>query len=164
MRKASEYVAEGYSVVVDMDLEKFFDRVNHDVLMGRLARRIADKRLLRIVRQFLEAGIMRQGVVVERSEGTPPQGGPLSPLLANRFLSSWVTYFRYASVKDAPRADGRVDPAEAALCAAEETTTGPVDALRSWSAWGSRPGGRASWAVAVVAGGGWSGARRRTKP
>ena len=122
-------MAEGYSVVVDMDLEKFFDRVNHNVLMGRLARRIADKRLLRIVRQFLEAGIMRQGVVVERSEGTPPQGGPLSPLLANRFLSGWVTYFRYASVKDAPRADGRVDPAEAALCAAEETTTGPVDDL-----------------------------------
>ena len=58
MRKASEYVAEGYSVVVDMDLEKLlFDRVNHDVLMGRLARRIADKRLLRIVRRFLETGI-----------------------------------------------------------------------------------------------------------
>ena len=85
MRKASEDVAEGYSVVVDMDLEKLFDRVNHDVLMGRLARRIADKRLLRIVRRFLEAGIMRQGVVVERSEGTP-QGGPLSPLLANLLL------------------------------------------------------------------------------
>ena len=69
--KASEYVAEGYGVVVDTDLEKFFDRVNHDVLMGRLARRIDDKRLLRIVRRFLEAGIMRQGVVVGRSEGTP---------------------------------------------------------------------------------------------
>ncbi len=57
---------EGYAVVVDMDLEKFFDRVNHDVLMGRLARRIADKRLLRIIRRFLEAGIMRQGVVMKR--------------------------------------------------------------------------------------------------
>ena len=70
---------------MDVDLEKFFDRVNHDVLMGRLARRIADKRLLRIIRRFLEAGIMRQGVVAERSEETP-QGGPLAPLLANLLL------------------------------------------------------------------------------
>jgi RNA-directed DNA polymerase len=85
LRKASEYVAEGYAVVVDMDLEKFFDRVNHDVLMGRLARRITDKRLLRIIRRYLTAGIMRQGVVVRRYEGTP-QGGPLSPLLANLLL------------------------------------------------------------------------------
>jgi len=85
LRKASEYVAEGYTTVVDVDLEKFFDRVNHDVLMGRLARRIADQRLLRIMRRFLEAGIMRQGVVIERFEGTP-QGGPLSPLLANLLL------------------------------------------------------------------------------
>ncbi len=85
LRKASEYVAEGYSIVVDMDLEKFFDRVNHDVLMGRLARRITDKRLLRIIRRLLEAGIMKQGVVIERYEGTP-QGGPLSPCLANLLL------------------------------------------------------------------------------
>jgi RNA-directed DNA polymerase len=85
IRKASEYVAEGHAIVVDMDLEKFFDRVNHDVLMGRLARRIRDKRLLRIIRRFLSAGIMRQGVVMERYEGTP-QGGPLSPLLANLLL------------------------------------------------------------------------------
>jgi RNA-directed DNA polymerase len=85
LRKASEYVAEGRLIVVDVDLEKFFDRVNHDVLMGRLARRIEDKRLLRIIRRFLEAGIMRQGVVVRRWEGTP-QGGPLSPLLANLLL------------------------------------------------------------------------------
>jgi RNA-directed DNA polymerase len=83
--KASEYVAEGRTIVVDMDLEKFFDRVNHDVLMGRLARRIADKRLLRIIRRMLKAGIMKDGVVLERSEGTP-QGGPLSPLLANLLL------------------------------------------------------------------------------
>jgi len=83
--KASEYVAEGYTIVVDLDLEKFFDRVNHDLLMGRLARRIADKRLLKIIRRFLEAGIMKQGVVVERYEGTP-QGGPLSPLLSNLLL------------------------------------------------------------------------------
>jgi len=85
LRKASEYVAEGYAVVVDMDLEKFFDRVNHDVLMGRLARRITDKRLLRIIRRFLKAGIMKQGVVMRRYEGTP-QGGPLSPILANLLL------------------------------------------------------------------------------
>ena len=85
LRKASEYVAEGYAIVVDMDLEKFFDRVNHDVLMGRLARRITDKRLLRIIRRYLKAGMMWQGVVVRRYEGTP-QGGPLSPILANLLL------------------------------------------------------------------------------
>jgi RNA-directed DNA polymerase len=71
--------------VVDVDLEKFFDRVNHDVLMGRLARRIGDSRLLRLIRRYLTAGIMVNGVVVERYEGTP-QGGPRSPLLANLLL------------------------------------------------------------------------------
>jgi RNA-directed DNA polymerase len=70
---------------VDIDLEKFFDRVNHDILMSRLARRIGDKRLLKIVRRFLEAGMMQAGVCIERHEGTP-QGGPLSPLLANLLL------------------------------------------------------------------------------
>jgi len=83
--KAREYVAEGRVIVVDADLEKFFDRVNHDILMARLARRVADKRLLRIIRRFLEAGLMQDGVCVERHEGTP-QGGPLSPLLANLLL------------------------------------------------------------------------------
>jgi RNA-directed DNA polymerase len=68
-----------------VDLEKFFDRVNHDVLMGRLEKRIGDRRLLRVIRRYLEAGIMADGVVVERHEGTP-QGGPLSPLLANVLL------------------------------------------------------------------------------
>ena len=82
---AQGYVAEGRTIVVDLDLEKFFDRVNHDVLMGRVARRVADKRALRIIRRFLEAGIMKQGVCVSRHEGTP-QGGPLSPLLANLLL------------------------------------------------------------------------------
>lgn len=82
---AREYVAEGRSIVVDVDLEKFFDRVNHDILMARLARRVGDKRLLRIVRRFLEAGMMQHGVCVQRHEGTP-QGGPLSPLLANLLL------------------------------------------------------------------------------
>lgn len=85
LAQARQYVAEGRTIVVDVDLEKFFDRVNHDILMARLARRIADKRLLRIVRRFLEAGLMRDGVCIERREGTP-QGGPLSPLLANLLL------------------------------------------------------------------------------
>jgi group II intron reverse transcriptase/maturase len=71
--------------VVDVDLEKFFDRVNHDVLMSRLENRLGDKRLLRVIRRYLEAGVLAEGVVVERHEGTP-QGGPLSPLLANVLL------------------------------------------------------------------------------
>jgi RNA-directed DNA polymerase len=85
LAQASRSVAEGRTIVVDLDLEKFFDRVNHDMLMSRLARRIGDKRLLRIIRRFLEAGLMQNGVCVERHEGTP-QGGPLSPLLANLLL------------------------------------------------------------------------------
>lgn len=85
LHQASKYVAEGRTIVVDMDLEKFFDRVNHDILMARLARRIGDKRLLAIIRRFLEAGLMQDGVCVTRYEGTP-QGGPLSPLLANLLL------------------------------------------------------------------------------
>lgn len=83
--QAKRYVAEGCEWVVDMDLEKFFDRVNHDILMGRLARRIEDKRVLRVIRKYLQAGIMVNGVVQERWEGTP-QGGPLSPLLSNILL------------------------------------------------------------------------------
>jgi RNA-directed DNA polymerase len=85
LAQASRYVGEGRPIVVDLDLEKFFDRVNHDILMSRLARRIGDKRLLKIIRRFLEAGPMQNGVCVERHEGTP-QGGPLSPLLANLLL------------------------------------------------------------------------------
>ncbi len=71
--------------MVDVDLEKFFDRVNHDVLMGKLAKRIADARVLKLIRRYLEAGIMANGVALDRHEGTP-QGGPLSPLLANVLL------------------------------------------------------------------------------
>jgi RNA-directed DNA polymerase len=85
LKKAQEYVRSGRVISVDIDLEKFFDRVNHDVLMSRLARRIKDKRLLRIVRKFLETGMMKQGVCIERYEGMP-QGGNLSPLLSNLLL------------------------------------------------------------------------------
>jgi RNA-directed DNA polymerase len=85
VKAAQRYVQEGRRWVVEVDLEKFFDRVNHDVLMGRLARRISDARLLRLIRRYLNAGLMADGVVMERLEGTP-QGGPLSPLLANLLL------------------------------------------------------------------------------
>jgi RNA-directed DNA polymerase len=85
LAQASRYVSEGGTVVVDMDLEKFFDRVNHDILMSRIARWVDDKRVLRIIRRFLEAGLLQHGLCVERHEGTP-QGGPLSPLLANLLL------------------------------------------------------------------------------
>ncbi|MFO7895207.1 MAG: group II intron reverse transcriptase/maturase [Longimicrobiales bacterium] len=85
VREAQQYIQDGRRWVVDVDLEKFFDRVNHDVLMGKLENRIMDRRVLRIIRRFLEAGVMADGVVVERYEGTP-QGGPLSPLLANVLL------------------------------------------------------------------------------
>lgn len=85
LKRAGEYVAEGKAVVVDIDLEKFFDRINHDILMSRLARRIGDRRLLKIVRSYLKAGIMRQGVCIARHMGSP-QGGPLSPLLSNLLL------------------------------------------------------------------------------
>lgn len=84
--RAQEYIAEGNRVVVDMDLEKFFDRVNHDILMGRIAKREKDKRLLKLIRAFLNAGVvMEDGVVIPTEEGTP-QGGPLSPLLSNLML------------------------------------------------------------------------------
>jgi len=86
LEQARKYVAqEGREIVVDLDLEKFFDRVNHDILMSRIARRIGDKRLLRIIRRYLQADMRQDGVRVTRDEGTP-QGGPLSPRLANLLL------------------------------------------------------------------------------
>src|SRR5262245_51852658 len=83
--RAQDYIASGHNFVVDIDLEKFFDRVNHDILMGLIAKRVADKRLLKLVRGFLTAGAMEGGLVSPTEEGTP-QGGPLSPLLSNLML------------------------------------------------------------------------------
>jgi group II intron reverse transcriptase/maturase len=85
VKAAQAYVQEGYAWVVDMDLDKFFDRVNHDMLMARVAREVKDKRVLRLLRRYLESGVMVNGVVVASEEGTP-QGGSLSPLLANIML------------------------------------------------------------------------------
>lgn len=85
IQKAKEYIAEGKRWVTDMDLEKFFDRVNHDILMSRVARKVKDKHVLLLIRRYLQAGIMINGIETIREEGTP-QGGPLSPLLSNILL------------------------------------------------------------------------------
>jgi len=85
VKRARDHIAAGHRWIVDMDLEKFFDRVNHDVLMARVSRRIKDKRVLKLIRRYLQAGSMVGGVVSPRAEGTP-QGGPLSPLLSNILL------------------------------------------------------------------------------
>jgi len=85
VEQAQQYIQQGYDWVVDLDLEKFFDRVNHDVLMSRVARRISDKRMLKLIRGFLNSGVMENGLVGPTDEGTP-QGGPLSPLLSNLLL------------------------------------------------------------------------------
>ncbi|MBI3044706.1 MAG: group II intron reverse transcriptase/maturase [Betaproteobacteria bacterium] len=103
LQAARQHVAEGKRWVVDMDLERFFDRVNHDLLMGKLAQKIGDVRVLKLIRRYLEAGMMAQGLVSPRTEGTP-QGGPLSPLLSNIMLdeldreleSRGLAFCRYA--------------------------------------------------------------------
>ena len=84
--RAQEYVRQGYDWVVDIDLEKFFDNVHHDILMARIAKKVADKRILKLIRNYLQAGIMIGGVMTVRREGTP-QGSPLSPLLSNIMLT-----------------------------------------------------------------------------
>lgn len=88
VKQAQGHIESGYNWVVDLDLEKFFDRVNHDVLMSRIAKRVSDKRVLSLIREFLNAGVMEAGLVRPVTEGTP-QGGPLSPLLSNLLLDDF---------------------------------------------------------------------------
>ena len=85
IKQSLEYINQGYKWVVDIDLEKLFDKVNHDILIDRLSRRIEDKRVLDLIRKYLKSGIMLNGIIVSNEEGTP-QGGPLSPLLSNIML------------------------------------------------------------------------------
>lgn len=88
VRKAKGYIGKGYRWVVDIDLSKFFDRINHDRLMARIAIKVTDKTILKLIRKFLQAGVMENGVVIGSNEGAV-QGGPLSPLLSNIFLDEW---------------------------------------------------------------------------
>lgn len=107
--QARQYIEEGYNYVVDMDLEKFFDRVQHDKLMSLLAKSISDKPTLKLIRRYLQEGILENGIVTVNKEGTP-QGGPLSPLLSNIMLNELdkelekrgLCFIRYAD-DSAPR-------------------------------------------------------------
>ena len=87
--KAQEYIRYGHGYVVDFDLEKFFDRVNHDILMDRVARRVKDKRLLGLIRRYLEAGLMQEGLVSQRTQGMP-QGGPFHHCSQTYFWMNWI--------------------------------------------------------------------------
>jgi hypothetical protein len=149
---AQASVEEGRRYVVDVDLEKFFDRGNHDVLMGRLAKRIADKRLLRLIRRYLEAGIMAHGVVIERHEGTP-HGGPLSPLLANVLLDEVDkelekrrhAFVRFADDGNLPAQAVRATPSphqrgEECGCAGVDPAV-PRDRLLAWPGREAMPAG-----------------------
>jgi RNA-directed DNA polymerase len=102
--QAQQYIAEGYRWVVDLDLEKFFDRVNHDKLMAKIAERVNDQRLLRLIRTFLRAGVMEGGLVSPVDEGTP-QGGPLSPLLSNIMLDEFDRELELRGLRFARYAD-----------------------------------------------------------
>ena len=114
VRAAQNYIQAGKDWVVDMDITQFFDRVNHDILMHRIGQTIRDKRVLRLIGRYLRAGVMIEGVVQASEEGTP-QGGPLSPLLANIYLDALdreierrgLSFSRYAD-DCAPRAQGRL--------------------------------------------------------
>jgi RNA-directed DNA polymerase len=106
VEQAQQYIAEGYRFVVDLDLEKFFDRVNHDRLMAKIAERISDKRLLKLIRSFLQAGVMEDGLVSPVDEGTP-QGGPLSPLLSNIVLDEFDRELERRKLRFARYADDR---------------------------------------------------------
>jgi RNA-directed DNA polymerase len=104
VEQAQKYIAEGYRWVVDLDLEKFFDRVNHDRLMAKIAERVGDKRMLKLIRAFLTAGVMEDGLVNPVDEGTP-QGGPLSPLLSNIVLDEFERELEQRGLRFARYAD-----------------------------------------------------------
>jgi RNA-directed DNA polymerase len=103
--KAQQYIAEGNRWMVDLDLEKFFDRVNHDKLMAAVARRVNDKRMLKLIRAILESGVMENGLVSPVDEGTP-QGGPLSPLLSNLVLDEFDRELERRGLRFARYANG----------------------------------------------------------
>src|SRR5258708_33860970 len=105
--QAQQYIAQGHGWVIDLDLEKFFDRVNHDKLMGQIAKRVEDKRLLKLIRAFLNAGELENGLVSPSVEGTP-QGGPLSPLLSNPVLDALDRELENRGPRCVPCADDRI--------------------------------------------------------
>jgi RNA-directed DNA polymerase len=116
--RAQQYVAEGYRWVIDLDLEKFFDPLCHDKLMARIAARISDRRVLKLIRAFLVVGVMEGGLVSAVGEGVP-QGGPLSPLLSNLVLDEWDQELERRGHRFVRYADGT-----------------PVQA---WNKWGASP-------------------------